>query len=729
LSLGRNGGPGAALGAVTAPAYGGFVTTSIDVPLRHVQSAPEEARQANERPSGSFLSRLWNLFDERRGFIAKLRKDPDYQPHGHTLRQLRPGEPDRGEYGYQFMLTQIADYQGEPDRNFETVRLEGTRTVDDCETNVHIYDAHYSDLTKPQNSIIGFFFAFYQLLIHLASLSLLAVYWAEAENVQADKLRIWRWRVESTVHAASVRLLIMWIPILNLVLLEIACSAFIDKVPFPGWMRALGFTLAALFGLAATFVLAWAKLVAAGRTFFWAIVPLLGAGLAVLILDALAFAYKRAFANHLDTSQIVLLLSWLLAAGVLHAWIGKLFDPLRPGAFALAIALYIVNAALYLFYLLPLAAGERSPLATASLWMLQSIFGELWLAWVLCLLFAFASWLLSAFCKLGIESGQAKKEEHEAKKDRCRKARAIAAFRTGRFAFAVPALLFVIVTCALWSGVVAGGSDKLKVFEGVDSSVELRSPTSKWPFSDFIPRIGAVEDWVKVGEGPWAATPDNSAYWSKYLRGLLLVSVTPGLPITMGLFGVGLLALIWAVLPSLVFELSPEGVTGAKAPAIRWLGEWLSRGLDNTAILTRVLWFAIVPVPLLFLGLDWVYVREPIWRPWRTFIESTSKVTLPLIKWEGLALAVGGIAVFGVILKYLTTLLDTTLDVDNYLRTSPQKGTPRARIAERCTSLLRYIAAYRDPRSGLPYSKVIIVAHSLGSIVTTDLLRYLERSG
>ena len=731
LSIGRNGGPEAELGAVAIPPYSGFVTTSLDVPLRPVQSAPEEAQQANERPSGSPLSKLWNLFDERRGFIANLRKDADYRPHGYTRRQLRPGEPDRGEYGYQFMLTQIAGYKGKPDRNFETVRLEGTRTVDASETNVHIYDAHYSDLTKPQNSIIGFFFAFYQLLIHLASLSLLAVYWVEAENVQADKLRIWRWRVESTVHAASVRLLIMWIPILNLVLLEIACSAFIDKVPSPGWMRVLGFGLAALFGLAATFVLAWAKLVATGRPFFWAMLPLLGAGLGVLILDGSAFAYRRAFSIHLDTSELVLLLSWLLAAGVLHAWIGKLFDPLRPGAFALAIVLYLVNAALFLFCLLPLAAGERAPMATASLWMVQTIFGELWLAWVLCLLFAFVSWPLSAFCKSGIKSGQAKKDEHEAKEAGHRKARAIAAFRTGRFAFAVPALLFVIVTCALWSGVVVGGSDKLKAFEGVDTSVETRSPTSKWPFSEFIPRIGAVEDWVKIGEGPSAPgqlKPDNSDYWSKYLRGLLLVSVTPGLPITMGLLGLGLLALTWAVLPSLIFELSPERVTSAKARTIRWLGEWLSHGLDNTAILTRMLWFAIVPVPLLFLGLDWAYVHELTWRQWRTFIESTSKVTLPLIKWEGLALAVAGAAVFGVILKYLTTLLDTILDVDNYLRTYPQEGTPRARIVERCTSLLRYIAAYRNPQTGLPYAKVIIVAHSLGSIVTTDLLRYLERS-
>jgi hypothetical protein len=53
--------------------------------------------------------------------------------------------------------------------------------------------------------------------------------------------------------------------------------------------------------------------------------------------------------------------------------------------------------------------------------------------------------------------------------------------------------------------------------------------------------------------------------------------------------------------------------------------------------------------------------------------------------------------------------------------------TPRARIAERITSLFRYIAAYRDPQ-GRPYDRLIIVAHSLGTLVAADLLRFLRIS-
>ena len=153
----------------------------------------------------------------------------------------------------------------------------------------------------------------------------------------------------------------------------------------------------------------------------------------------------------------------------------------------------------------------------------------------------------------------------------------------------------------------------------------------------------------------------------------------------------------------------------------------MSRGLDNTAILTRLLWFAIVPVPLFFFAIDWLVLHGHLRQYLRGPVDDASKFTWPLIHFGGLVLAVSGAAVFGFILKYLTTVLDTILDVDNYLRTSPVDRTPRALIAERCTSLLRYIAAYRDDQNR-PYSKLIIVAHSLGSMVTTDLLRYLERS-
>jgi hypothetical protein len=72
--------------------------------------------------------------------------------------------------------------------------------------------------------------------------------------------------------------------------------------------------------------------------------------------------------------------------------------------------------------------------------------------------------------------------------------------------------------------------------------------------------------------------------------------------------------------------------------------------------------------------------------------------------------------------------LGVAADVDNYLRELPRERTPRAQMAERYTSLLRYICNWREkssvPESG--YDALLIIAHSQGTVITADLLRYLD---
>src|SRR4029077_9375643 len=137
-------------GGEGAPPYSGFVATSIDVPLRPLQAPQLYPNQANYRKDGNWFRRLWSIFDERRGYLAETRGNPSAEPYGYSKDELRPGEPDRGEFAYQFMLTQVAGYKGEVDRDFQTARLEGKRRAPSSAATVHIYDAHYSDLTKPQ---------------------------------------------------------------------------------------------------------------------------------------------------------------------------------------------------------------------------------------------------------------------------------------------------------------------------------------------------------------------------------------------------------------------------------------------------------------------------------------------------------------------------------------------------------------------------------------------------
>ena len=92
----------------------------------------------------------------------------------------------------------------------------------------------------------------------------------------------------------------------------------------------------------------------------------------------------------------------------------------------------------------------------------------------------------------------------------------------------------------------------------------------------------------------------------------------------------------------------------------------------------------------------------------------------------GATLAAGALAA---LVKYSSPVLRAVLDVDTYLRTSPIDATPRAKIVERYVSLLRYLVRYRDPVDGRGYDSVVIVAHSLGSLISADLLRFLHAEG
>src|SRR5262249_25068590 len=66
------------------------------------------------------------------------------------------------------------------------------------------------------------------------------------------------------------------------------------------------------------------------------------------------------------------------------------------------------------------------------------------------------------------------------------------------------------------------------------------------------------------------------------------------------------------------------------------------------------------------------------------------------------------------------------LDVDNWLREHPRKSNPTGAICARYVSLLRHICR-GDAANGHSYDALIIVAHSQGTVITADLLRFLHQ--
>jgi hypothetical protein len=75
-------------------------------------------------------------------------------------------------------------------------------------------------------------------------------------------------------------------------------------------------------------------------------------------------------------------------------------------------------------------------------------------------------------------------------------------------------------------------------------------------------------------------------------------------------------------------------------------------------------------------------------------------------------------------------VLRIMLDVDNWLREYPRESNPTALICARYASLLRYIAAWRSQDSDhAGYDALVVVAHSQGTVITVDLLRFFTSEG
>jgi len=184
----------------------------------------------------------------------------------------------------------------------------------------------------------------------------------------------------------------------------------------------------------------------------------------------------------------------------------------------------------------------------------------------------------------------------------------------------------------------------------------------------------------------------------------------------------GFVALIY--LPSVLVELRI-----ASWPCAARLGHWLTAGYRALDRLVRwwswLITLALLGVAVLLVGSQ--LARLDISLPWLGI------VTLPMGTWSGNLLAklvvaiaggaVGLVAVGGMAFKQLKALrapLDAALDVDNHFREFPRKAIPRVMILERYVAVLEQVLSRG-------YERIVIVSHSQGTVITADLLRYLQR--
>jgi len=668
----------------------------------------------------------------------------------------------RGGAGLAYMRRLLRDYQGGADGDaYVTTRLEGQRVPNDRAggAEVHIYEVLWADLASPTNSLLSFFLSLFQLLFHLGSLSRLAVDSGAAENSTLI------WIAFRRVQRYAIRMLQLPIPLLKIILLIALFSCLPalsestrDRVWFP-------LVMGGVAGLAITYLVNRSS--ALGLTnspSLWAlraVFPVaLGVGAAGILL----------YLDWISKDGLSALECWLVLGLALLFYILDKYKNVRKGATPVGWILFVLSFLTFSRYLISPhetvnSAGkveviQRSVLH-ATVWTVQWGVAALRLSWMLLFAFALLALVLGSIAWRSIPKNQPG-----------RRARARAAVRTTRFALALPSILFLLVTTILWAGLfsiartihnpiigekylgAAPGGEWLIAHNLVPDPKETIVKTDKicaplynegclktdlarvkkldesayrepFPGKDSDGRLSQV---VPVPDTKWKnARPD-------YLEDILVWSAGSGFAATLGLFVVALFLLFWWALPSVFTEQyrqrdekkPPRYTTNAMS---KRMGTWLSRGLDATSVITFLFWCAIFLVPPLFLpGVD-LWTHSHWLNAFANMISGSLGAGTEITRWIVKSFAVGATAAaLAVAVRYGSPVLGAILDVDNYLRTLPNDATPRAKIAERYVSLLRYIARYRGP-DGRGYDSVVIVGHSLGSLISADLLLFLKKFG
>jgi hypothetical protein len=694
-----------------ASPYTNFVTQPIQVPLPGAGFFPLLRRvltkkELEELAKKGFWRRLHNPFEERREFFV----DERVKYHWDTLPGVSP-PPDIAD---EFMKTQLNHYAGDPLENtLRTVRIEGHRAAGGGKpaADVHIYDMQWSDLSSGNNSFIRFFMSLYQLILHLASLGRIAVDHAALEN--GDKLD---WLVLSRSLTYAVRIFSLFVVNLLVILPVVAFSPL--TLLLQGKNDLLGGQAIAAMAIAAALFFIFVIFGVVLLSQRWK-PPLGSAGWWpwIFLTAILSVALPAiVFVQFPGSVWAILTAEWWLIGAAVVTYIFKKYAEVRPGAILVGSIEMLLVAAGFIACLIYRGNAAPVDLRTASFWMIQYIFLAVRIAWMLFMALMIVSALSEAVCRLRLRRVPAKDDGPG------KLARARAALRTGRFAVAVPATLFLILTNFLWSGLYHFTAHRVQLFDGVE--LGLAPLLHRLPILVLSPEASS-----SVLRAVHWRDPGNLQPSYHFLEGLLIQSAPPGLPVVLGFIGAGLSFLVLLALPSVFFEFrTPYAAPNGKAEL---LGSWLSSGLQSFRWVIWCFWIAAFAVPFAYLAI----VKLAIFLHWiasaPTFLETVYEFkgmvfTAKLLSAGGALIAGSAALLLGVLVKNLSAALDAILDVDNYLRTFPENNTPRARIVERYVSLLRYLHCYRAP-DGKPYDRIVIVAHSLGSMISADLLRFLDR--
>jgi hypothetical protein len=589
-----------------------------------------------------------------------------------------------------------------PRGTYDTICL--CRTAAPAGPSVHIYEMYWADLSRLSTSFRRIFGEFYQLLFHISSLGRHTVDEARDDAVKAnfekydptEPGRKWRHEHVPAFHAklkwlaraqaAAGHVLTLPIPILNLYLLAVVASLAVFWLPLD--KPAVGAGLLAVGTLLGVAYLFYRRAWNARR--YW--VP--------LVIGAIAALGVHYFSRPLDQQRPVsalFVIAWCALLVVAFFLVLRAYERRRGGALFWGGILGIAVAGMVVFFARHTTEPYRPLLHT-----LEAICAVLVIFWGVLLVCHWSIALAGSVLKAAARKAEKRDPDPAARQYRDKVERIV---WTGRLAVILPTALFLNVTLALWAAI-AYIADSVVPDPGISYE--------PWPFFE-----------------PLYEYPATYTSLSELGMNLLEAAASPVAAISIACMAVAAMLALWAFLPVVLAEVrapkkNPDGAS---------LGEWLDSGLKLLRWSGRLFFVSVVIVlpigmilPLLASadiqsGQDFVHTLRWYLRGLPTAHEIVFATGAAL---AGTAVALiafsGRLAKFA---KRIRPVLDVALDVDNHLREHPLGTNPRAKIAARYVSLLRHVCQWRSA-DGERYDALVIVAHSQGTVITADVLRFIR---
>lgn len=687
--------------------YTSFSESPIGIPTSMVSEAQSESVVAARRSRKLTRKTKRELYDER----------PERAAESSDEHRDDPTQPDPD---VRFMRDQLRDYESDPSAAvYETVRIEGRHIAPDnadgtesseSDARIHLYEMYWSDISRVGRSFLSIFGTFYQVVIHLPYVGLITL--EESRKASGGESRLWDSWLQT--YRWAMRCMTLVAPTLNILMLAVGIGALTQRIPVKvqPWV-ALAIPALMVF-IGATY------LVYHRRTGRWVIdvaFPMMAAVAAFVI-----GLYVR---GPLQSSMVLLIEWWLIACAPLWM-IFRAFNRNRPFALPLAATLWIAVGVL----LLVMMASRGQHTTSVVVGTLEVLNIGLLLTWFV---FALATFWVTVLGWIVPRAGNVNRKDPT-----------LRAAYTARFALALPAVAFAIVTLTIWGALVAAEGGK--TFSGEEPykplfrypalekhKVQDRALAVKAAVADSVTLVarGMPDSAVQVRRHA-VARIDGASYFLRAFGGS-----SDGVWGLIGavLIGLASIILVWVLVPVLVTEVASPRLDKRErslpyfSQRAQSLGTWLSTAFRTGRISGEVL------VAVTIASMAGIIIAAPIPLPYwmQRVVDPIPAFQFGFTELGGFFLGAGAFGLYALFTRVsiigsrLRPVFGIMADVDNYLRELPRTSTPRAKMAERYTSLLRYLCRWRA--DGLPdqgYDAIIIVAHSQGTVITGDLLRYLK---